>query len=400
LEKHVKSFTGHITAHSFGGRFLIVALPAVGYPHSLRMKRVLILTAGYGEGHNAAARGLAAALNEMGAEAEVRDLFAETLGWRHRFAQRAYIECINRAAPVWAMIYRALDCTPLMRMTLPFLGELRRALGRLIEEKKPFAVASVYPVYGWLMDRLYPGGNVPFPSHTIVTDSITVNSVWLKFRSDSWIVPNEETATVVRKGNVPADRVHALGFPVNLKFADSRIVRVPPGNGEPLRIFYMINHGHAVAARLVRRILDVPGIRLTVAYGKDETLGRDIAAVAKSAGKEIELHGWTPHVPEVLLRNHILIGKAGGAATQEAIAAKTPMIITKAVPGQEEGNAQLITGNGCGVLCETDKSIIDAITQAAADPAVWTRWHAAIAQLSRPNAARDIARFILREVES
>jgi processive 1,2-diacylglycerol beta-glucosyltransferase len=296
------------------------------------------------------------------------------------------------------MVYRALDRTPLLRWSLPTMFSLRRKFAAVLAETQPCAVASVYPVYGWLLDRLYPDGKMPFASHTIVTDSITVNSVWLRFRSDSWIVPNEATAEVVRADAVPPERVHALGFPVPMKFADSQAVRTPPGNGEPLRIFYMVNHGHAVAARLVGRLLEIPGIRLTVAYGKDHAVGRAIADVAREAGREVELHGWTPLVPELLMQNHILIGKAGGAATQEAIAAKTPMIITKAVPGQEEGNARLIVENGCGALCETDDAITDTIALAAADnAALWHRWHASIAKLSRPNASRDIARFILSQ---
>ena len=379
----------------------VVCAGVLGYAHALQMQRVLIFTAGYGEGHNAAARGLAAALTEAGAEAEVRDLFRETYGRRQKFAERLYIECINRAAPLWAMVYRALDRTPLLRWTMPTMGALRRKFADVLAERQPCAIASVYPVYGWLLDRIYPRKTPPFASHTIVTDSITVNSVWLKFRSDSWIVPNEATAAAVRNGAVPAERVHALGFPVPMKFADSKIIRTPPGNGvpgEPLRVFYMINHGHAVAARLVRRLLGIPGIRLTVAYGKDESLGREIAAVAEAAGREVELHGWTPLVPELLMQNHILIGKAGGAATQEAIAAKTPMIITKAVPGQEEGNARLIVENGCGALCETDDAIVDAVTLATQNnAALWHRWHTAISKLSRPNASRDIARFILSQ---
>jgi processive 1,2-diacylglycerol beta-glucosyltransferase len=362
------------------------------------MKRVLILTAGYGEGHNAAARGLCAAIAETGAQAEVRDLFRETYGRRQRIAERLYIECINRAASVWAMVYRALDRTPLLRWSMPAMFSLRRKFAVVLAETQPCAVASVYPVYGWLLDRLYPDGKMPFASHTIVTDSITVNSVWLRFRSDSWIVPNEATAEVVRADSVPAERVHALGFPVPMKFADSQTVRTPPGNGEPLRIFYMVNHGHAVAARLVGRLLGIPGIRLTVAYGKDESVGRAIAAVAREAGREVELHGWTPLVPELLMQNHILIGKAGGAATQEAIAAKTPMIITKAVPGQEEGNARLIVENGCGALCETDDAITETVALTASDnAALWHRWHSAISKISKPNAPRDIARFILSQ---
>ena len=359
------------------------------------MKRVLIFTAGYGEGHNAAARGLAAALTEAGAEAEVRDLFRETYGRRQKVAERLYIECINRAAPLWAAVYRLLDRTPLLRWTMPAMGALKRKFAAVLAERQPDAIASVYPVYGWLLDRIFPKKNPPFASHTIVTDSITVNSVWWRFRSDSWIVPNEATADVMR-GAVPAERVHALGFPVQMRFADSTIVRTPPGNGEPLRVFYMVNHGYAVAARLVRRLLEIPGIALTVAYGKEKAVGRAIAAVAQAAGRKIELHGWTPLVPELLMQNHILIGKAGGAATQEAIAAKTPMIITKAVPGQEEGNARLITENGCGVLCESDDAITEAVAHAAENHgALWHHWHAAITKLSKPNASREIARFIL-----
>ena len=364
------------------------------------MKRILILTAGYGEGHNAAARGVAASLKETGTEAEVRDLFAETYGKRHTMTQRLYIGCINRAAPLWALIYRALDRTPLMRLLMPTLGALRRKLAEVLADKKPDAVVSVYPVYGWLLDRLYAAGTAPFAMHTVVTDSITVNTVWLRFRSDSWIVPNAATAEIVRKLGAPPDRVHPLGFPVPMQFADAGILRVPPGHGEPLRIFYMVNHGHATAAALVRRLLGVPGVRLTVTFGKDDALGRELAGVAKSEGREIELHGWTPLVPELLMKNHILIGKAGGAATQEAIAAKTPMIITKAVPGQEEGNARLIVENGCGALCETSDAIVETVSRLTSNHAeLWHRWHAAIRGISSPNAARDIARFILTQAK-
>jgi len=360
------------------------------------MKRILILTVGYGEGHNAAARGLAAAVSETGAEAEVRDLFMETFGARQRFTQKLYLQCINRAPALWSLIYHALDRTPLMRLMMPTLGALRRRLAAVLEEKRPDAVVSVFPAYGWLLDRLFAGGARPFAFHTVVTDSITVNSVWHRCHSDSWIVPNEATAAVLRKAGIAAERVRALGFPVNLRFADTAPARLPPGNGEPLRILYMVNHAHATATGLVRRLLAIPGIRLTVTAGRDEALVRQIADVAKAAGREIDIHGWTTKIPELAMSNHVLIGKAGGAATQETIAARTPMIITKAVPGQEEGNARLIVENHCGALCETPDAIVETIHRLTADGSkLWHQWHSAIATLSRPNASRDIARFIL-----
>ena len=46
----------------------------------MALKSALILTAAFGEGHNAAARNLAAALGEKGVAVEVHDLFAEAYG--------------------------------------------------------------------------------------------------------------------------------------------------------------------------------------------------------------------------------------------------------------------------------------------------------------------------------
>jgi processive 1,2-diacylglycerol beta-glucosyltransferase len=105
-------------------------------------------------------------------------------------------------------------------------------------------------------------------------------------------------------------------------------------------------------------------------------------------------------MPELLMRNHLLIGKAGGAAVQEAIAARTPMLITSVVPGQEEGNAQLLTESGCAAICDTPAKISGAVATLFRDgAALWHSWETAIAKLSRPDAARGIASEILREVE-
>ena len=63
-------------------------------------KRILILTAGFGEGHNSAARGIAAGLAAIAPEAaavERHDLFAETYGVVNDWARRVYLTLINRA---------------------------------------------------------------------------------------------------------------------------------------------------------------------------------------------------------------------------------------------------------------------------------------------------------------
>ncbi len=362
---------------------------------ALRMTRVLILTSGYGEGHNAAARALAAGLADLGGEAEVRDLFLEAYGEKQNTSRRLYLDCIERAPLLWLIVYKLLDRLPIMRFAIaPSLFSMQALLARVLAERKPQHVVCVYPGYNYVLDRIRRGHPLPHTRHTLVTDSITVNTVWHRGGSDTWLVANEDTAAVMRDAHVPAEKIHITGFPVPLVFADSRPQRPPPGRGEPLRILFNTNSAAHHAPELVAHLLDIPGIHLTVTVGRDEKLRRAIERIA--AGRPVEIHGWTPLMPRLLMTRHLLIGKAGGAATQEAIAAQTPFLITKIVPGQEEGNALLISANGCGAIATSPSAIIGQVEDLLAnDHALWHRWHAAIQRISRPDSARTTARFIL-----
>ena len=356
------------------------------------MPKVLLLTAGYGEGHNAAARGLHAALTERGADAQIIDLFALAGGAFYERSRRDYLALINRAPRVWAAVFTLIHHLPVVPLLLPFLGKMRRALATLLAEQQPAAVVSVYPLYAYLIRQLYPDPAArPFAFHTVVTDSITINSVWHRAPSDTFLLPNDATAEVMVRAGVPREKLRTLGFPVPPRFARDRPARPAP---PPPRVLYMINAGPDQAPGIVARLLAIPGLHLTVAYGRDEALRARLTAAA--AGRPLELHGWTPHMPELLMTHHLLIGKAGGATVQESIAAGTPMLITQVVPGQEEGNARLLFENGCGALCPTADALATQIEDLFAhDAAGWHQWQSQIARLAKPAAALRIADFIL-----
>lgn len=367
------------------------------------MRKILLLTAGYGEGHNAAARGLQAAFHHLAPEmvdAQFHDLFATTYGAAHEQARRNYVMLINRAPRVWAAIYSLLDRTPLLAFTLPFLSALKRALAELIAREQPAAIVSVYPVYAHLLARLYPAGKPrPFALHTVITDSITVNRVWLCGASDTFIVPNEDTARVLDRLGVPAAKVRTLGFPVHPRFALEKIERPDPGPGVAPRVLYMVNARPDLAPAIVRHLLGIDPLHLTVTAGRDAALAATLEAVASEAGRPIELHGWTDRMPTLLRTHHLLIGKAGGATVQETIAARTPMLLTGVVPGQEEGNARLLFDNDCGRLATTPEALATTVQGAFAEGATqWRRWEANITRLSRPDAALRIARVVLEEI--
>ncbi len=364
------------------------------------VKKILILTAGFGEGHNAAARGLRDGLEAIApgeVEVEVLDLFERCYGRANLLAKKAYLATINQAPRLWARCYRLLDTTCVLERSLGALSRARVSLENILSVKKPHAVVSTYPVYGFLIDRIFAGKNVRgFFQATIVTDSITVNSVWHRPSCDCFVVANEETAEVMRRAGVPREKIRVLGFPVTPRFASNDGSRQPPSDAGGHRVLFMINFAKEQAPDLVRRLIRIPKIDLAVTVGNDKKLRTRIEAVTAAAARPVEVYGWTDKMPDLMMRSHLLIGKAGGATVQETVAAKTPMIISQIVPGQEEGNAQLILDRECGMLAESHEQIARAVESAFENHAVlWQKWADNLADLSKPDAALQIARFIL-----
>lgn len=366
------------------------------------MRKVVILTAGYGEGHNTAARSLKRALDSLGVQAEMRDLFAETYGRWQELSRRAYLGTINHAPVVWQQFYGLLDKTELLRALLLGLGKLRRALESLILKERPQALVLTYPVYSYLLEGIYKGSEErPFKQFTVVTDSITVNSVWFRPRTDYFVVPNDATAEVMRASGVNPALLNCLGFPVAPEFAAQAVNRPEPTSETGRKVLLMINFARSQAPDLLRELLRVPETEFTVTVGRDTRLMERLQEVADEAGKKVIFYGWTDQIPRLIAESHLLISKAGGATVQEALAAQTPMIISQVVPGQEEGNARLLLENGCGMFAGSNRAIAEAVeTSFAQGASLWKQYHRNVCRLSRPSAAMDIARFVLQETEA
>lgn len=364
------------------------------------MSRILILTAGYGEGHNSAARALKAAFDEQpGVSAELVDLFALRAPRLNNLSRRGYLGLINTAPRIWSGVYRWLDQSPRAPALLRTLGSHRRLLARLIAEKQPTALVSTYPVYAWLVNDLRREGLVRCPLYTVVTDALTINSLWYRAPSDGWFVTDHDSASFLRARGVPEDRVHVSGFPVALAFADRPATLVPPEPASPAaprRVLFMINTSRATALPVARELLQHRDWQITFTAGRDLRLRRELEELARGAPARAEVLGWTDRIPELLMTHHLVISKAGGATTQESINALCPLIVSQIVPGQEEGNYELLRRHEAGAHATTAVEIVATVQRAFAhDAALWRHWHHNLRRIAHPAAARTIARQVL-----
>jgi processive 1,2-diacylglycerol beta-glucosyltransferase len=365
-------------------------------------KKILILTAGFGDGHNAAARSVRDAIELVDEEArtEILDLFADSYGAFNTFARKSYLGIVQYAPKLWSGIYSLLE-NPLVEKQLGGFTRLQAALEKVLAETQPDCLVSTYPVYAHILKKIYGDNERPFRFITVVTDSITVNSAWYRAPGDIFCVANDETAEVLKKNGVPAKRIKALGFPVSPVFAHSILPELPaPVGDEPRRVLYIINTGKKKAGKAIDRLLGVENLQLTICAGRDPELRAQLVERTRDHADRVRVLGWTNQIPELMLSHHLVIGKAGGATVQEAVAARCPMIVNQVIPGQEEGNAELISCGGLGAVAERNREVAELVENAFANGASqWNEWRKNLKRVSKPDAAERIAKLILGECE-
>jgi UDP-N-acetylglucosamine:LPS N-acetylglucosamine transferase len=359
------------------------------------VKKILILTAGFGEGHNSAARGVRDGLLRVApgeVELELRDLFPETYGAFNEFVRRTYLAVINQWPSSWGYVYQWLDRIPNHDERFARFIRLKEHFARLLDRFQPDIVVSTFPPYPYLLRQIL-GPEMRCKNVVVITDSITVNAIWYRCDADYFLAPNEQSAAVVRAAGVSAEKIKTFGFPVSPQFADYAEDRQSFAPGERPRVLYVINAGKKRAPAIVKRLLALE-VDLTIAVSHDERLRRHLERAI--AGHQVDMIGWTDEMPRLLCRSHLLIGKAGGAMVQETIAASCPMIVNHVVSGQEEGNARLIAETNSGTIALDPDEVQRQVESAFADDAKqWREWFGNISQLSRPRAALDIAEFLL-----
>jgi UDP-N-acetylglucosamine:LPS N-acetylglucosamine transferase len=362
------------------------------------VKTILILTAGYGEGHNTAARNIAAAIEHLGGKAQVVDPFHLTYGRLNEVIRKLYIFSINNTPRLWQMFYSMLDENPGTADQLKKFKRLNRTLGRLIDEVKPGAVISTYPAYNFVITDLYGKGQAPFHQATMVTDSISVNALWYLGYSDRYYVPNQATADVLCEKGIEPERITVSGFPVQLDFALPEKRLEPPDLTQNVpEVLYVVNSGKQRAPGVVSRLMKKTDWRLTVAVGNDESLKEKICEIVEPYAGRATVLGWTRELPRLMMSHHLIITKAGGATVQEAIAAGCPLLINQVVPGQEEGNYELIKSNEAGTFASSPEQILERARHCFANEgAVWQQWRKNLLALGDPAAALKIAENLMQ----
>lgn len=355
-------------------------------------RKVLLLTVGYGEGHNTAARSIAQAAEDYGWEALVVDPCKESCPAIFAVTREFYQFCVRRAPWIWAITYAQTETADWStKAHAPILNKVTQYIKQLIADYRPDVILCTYPLYAYMLDSLRLECGIKIPYGVVVTDALEISRPWMLSKADVVYLPDEYSLQLVKERYALDDSIVCTrGFPVGRVFRNRSSLSVPP-SAEDLRITY---GAYAPIRRVradIRALLQAfPGVKITVIAGARKK------ALERLACERVEVIAKTDNMVGLFEHSHLYIGKAGAATVFEAYSLGLPVIINYALPGQEQGNLALLLLDGAGRSVDSTADLISTVRVLLHDnAALWKKMRTDMIAAARCDGAANIFADVL-----
>jgi processive 1,2-diacylglycerol beta-glucosyltransferase len=371
--------------------------------------RVLLLSASSGAGHVRAAQALEKAFSARGdCVMEHIDALQYVSKLFQRIYDKTYISMVRRAPELMGILYERTDQPwhhPRRRLALDRLntGPMIRLLKRI---QPDLCVATHFlpaEIIAWLIAKR----KLRAHSAIVVTD-YDVHAMWLCRTVDRYYVAIDEAAEYLARIGVPREKLRVTGIPIDPLF--STPVHRPDARKQlgldAMAIVILISaggYGIGPVEQLVKDLLALQRPWQIVAIaGKSEKTRKRLEVLAPEAGKlpsgypRLCAVGFTTEMDKYMAAADLMVGKAGGLTTSEALARALPMALIEPIPGQEERNADHLLEAGAAIRCNNLPAAAWKIAVLLDDSARLVRMRDAARSLGKPGAAARIAEDAIR----
>ena len=370
--------------------------------------RVLLLSASSGAGHVRAAQALEKAFTARGdCTVEHIDAIQYVSKIFQGIYDKAYISMARRAPELLGMLYDRTD-QPWNNMRPRLTMDLLNAqpLIRMLRRMQPDLCVATHFLPGEVLAWLIAKKKLRTRNAIVITD-YDVHALWLCRTVDKYYVAIDEAAEYLAALGVPRENLCVSGIPVDPQFAcpvDRVAVRLRLGLDPKAATLLLAAGGEGVGPveQLVRGLLAIDRPWQVVAIcGRSEEMRRHLeqllphAGSLPSGGSRLHVVGYTKEMDQYMAAANLLVGKAGGLTTSEALARALPMALIEPIPGQEERNADHLLEAGVAIRCNNFPVAPWKISRLLDSPARLKRMQEAARRMARPHAATAIAQDAL-----
>jgi processive 1,2-diacylglycerol beta-glucosyltransferase len=368
-------------------------------------KRIIILTASVGSGHNVAAGVLESHFRQApGVErAEALDVLELTSDFYHTLYDDAYFSAVDAVPWLVGWGYDHNDLPFRTGETLSPWDQLNTAaVVKKIEAYQPDVVVCTHFLPARLVSLLLARGTLQSTMSVITTD-YDFQGMWLSAPFNRFFVARNETRAYMVDIGLPADRITVSGIPVKAVFSqafdrEAVLARYHLRPDVPVLLISAGAAGGAYTQAIVAQTLRMRNaFQAVVVCGRNEELKDKITALVAPLADRYRVLGYTTDMPDLMRAATLFVGKPGGLSSSECMAAGLPMVLINPIPGQEVRNSDFLLEEGAAVRCNYATTVGYKIDRLLDDPDRLRRMTASALSLGRIDAAQQIVSTVLAE---
>ncbi|MEI7026235.1 MGDG synthase family glycosyltransferase [Paenibacillus sp. y28] len=313
--------------------------------------RILLLTAGFGNGHVQASRAIQEQFQKQGVQQVITlDLMKES----HPLLNTIMISLYNKSTQISRMgidyygwtyyLTRESEYDALINRTMNQLG--RKKLVQIIEQERPDAVVSTFP-FGSAPEICRSMG---IHNVTVLTD-YALHSRWIHPKVDKYYVATEELRQQLADKGFSREQITVSGIPIRQQFCDMEAAPFPEhASGRTILVMAGDAGISAYMGDMISALLTVgEAEHVTVICGRNDRLKQRLAAQFPSHPR-LSVIGYVNNIHEFMASAACIVTKAGGLTLTEAISMRLPIFIFKPYAGQERENAVYLSERGAAFI--------------------------------------------------
>lgn len=394
-------------------------------------KKVLIMSASTGGGHNRAAKAMKDEIEKKCIDGEhitceIIDSLKLINTTMDKIISSGYEKSAKYTPKAWGGVYKLTESNLISRNEFkdnPLTSLISRKLKKLIEVKKPDLIIGTHPfpmialstlkkhsqlsknnelsTFTESFHKYYQNLDIP-PLITVLTD-YTTHSAYIQNEIDYYIAGHEYVKELLIEDGIEAEKIKPYGIPVEKSFLTnrSRETVLSELNLDPNKFTVLLMGGSFGAGSIKDTLSELISIdrdfQIIVITGRNkslkEKLEKNLMSHEQSIDKNICVLGFTDKMNDLLSAVDILVSKPGGLTTTESLLKEVPMIVPYFIPGQEEENLDFLSN--CGASLRTSKkytlSIILKVLIDNPDRIEMTKEN--IRSIKKLNASQDIAKL-------
>ncbi len=253
---------------------------------------------------------------------------------------------------------------------MSYLG-CKTFLQKVYARVKPSVVVSVHPMVNHYMARARQDAGMAKTTQLVVvlTDpNSNLWSGWACHDADILIAPNDLAHDQLVKLGIPPGKIKTIGMPIEPVFVHpakiDRVEVLEKLGLDPRRPTVLLSGGWAGGGALLDLYDSLAKVKVPaqviILCGKNEALKEKITAHCQGSPLPTVVLGYAQSLSDLFNAGDLLVTKAGGLTTYEAVARRLPMalnLLTEPMP-QEMGTVELLIKAGLAQAVRHNDDII------------------------------------------